>query len=285
MLKRLAIAALLILVYIQPLNPQAPRQPSAHPANTQTQQQPESPTLNGAMVNNQVTCDICKKEDSIAQQDSDKWVIRGFWVNAGLTVITLIIAIATLLQANAAKMQAKAQMDADRAWVLASVGGQPEEPLTGNAVKGIIPGIVWKIEIVGNTPAQILREQYRCRTVPLVNGAPGLEEMPTYLRNQNIIKEAEVFPPGHKYFMNFPLEPTPERMPVSTQMAEVIAGVRAFCAYGKIEYKDAFGRNGESQFCAIYRTRLGGIIKSPDGTDLNPPGFYIGGPKGYNHNT
>src|SRR6202034_307884 len=98
------------------------------------------------------------------------------------------------------RKQANAQMDADRAWVLASVAGQPQEPLAQNLSQGIIPGIVWQLQIVGNTPARIIRADFRCRIVdPIPNMVykPMLEATPVYLPNQG--PEGEVIsPPGEK---------------------------------------------------------------------------------------
>lgn len=204
--------------------------------------------------------------------------------NAILAIIGFFGIIAALLTLGAIRKQAKAQMDADRAWIVVSVAGQPEEPLTFPRSRAI-PGIVWKIAVTGNTPARIIEERYRCRTVPITDGKLELEKIPTYLSNANAINDPVVFAPGYEYGMNIPVEPTPDNLPTSTQMAAVISGVRAFCAYGLIEYQDAFGRSGKTQFCAIYRPRIGGTMKSPDGTDLNPPGFRISGPEGYNYNT
>lgn len=206
--------------------------------------------------------------------------------NTILAIIGFVGIIAALLTLGAIREQARAQMDADRAWVLVSVVGQPQEPLAASIVRtGNIPGIVWKIKIAGNTPAQITRARYRCRTVPMVDGKPDLEKTPTYLANEIVIAQATVLAPNDSYLVSIGHEPTPERMSVVDEMTATLSGTRAFCAYGTIEYKDAFGRSGETQFCAIYRPQLGGIIKSPDGTVLNPPGFYIAGPDGYNYNT
>ncbi len=116
MLKRWVFIAVSVLFQVQPLQPQAPSQPGDHPAQAQTQQNPEPQS---AAINNadkRQTCEECGKKYPVATDDPDKWVRRGFWLNAGLTIITLIIAIAALLQANAAKMQAATEMDADRAW-------------------------------------------------------------------------------------------------------------------------------------------------------------------------
>lgn len=190
-------------------------------------------------------------------------------------------------QTKAAEVAAKAQMDADRAWVMASVVGQPEEPLTKNLLeKTVVPGIVWQLQIVGNTPARIISEEFRCRIVdcdPDDVSKPKLEPIPVYLPNQ--VPEGQIVsPPGQKHLVSISVENDPTTALVN-KLTQLSIGHAFFVSYGKVEYEDAFKRRGVTQFCAIYRPRTGGVITSPDGTVLNPPGFYVGGPTGYNYNT
>jgi hypothetical protein len=89
-------------------------------------------------------------------------------VLAAVATVGVLIALATLRklerQTKASEESARALMNADRAWVMASVAGDPAEPLVENlATKGIHPGIVWRLQIFGNTPAKITRTQIRCR--------------------------------------------------------------------------------------------------------------------------
>ncbi len=215
--------------------------------------------------------------------DYTSWLFSLILATVGVGGVCL--ALRTL---KAIEKQANAQMDADRAWVLASVVGQPKEPLTKSVIEeGIIPGIVWQIQVAGNTPARIISEKYRCRTIPVDNTAfppkPELEPIPVYLPNTNSIDRQIVFPPGYKYAVSIPLENGSGNL--VEQMALTVSGNVVFCAYGRIEYEDAFKRKGTTQVCALYYPRRGGVIESPDGTVLNPPGFRIGGPPGYNYNT
>jgi hypothetical protein len=65
------------------------------------------------------------------------------WSNWALAALATWAGCMALRTLRAIRSQAAAQMDADRAWVLVSVSGQPEEPLTGKFIeKGQIPGIV-----------------------------------------------------------------------------------------------------------------------------------------------
>jgi hypothetical protein len=69
------------------------------------------------------------------------------------------------------------------------------------------------------------------------------------------------------------------------QVVAVSTGQAVWCCYGRIEYEDAFERKGVTQFCAVYRPQIGGVIESPNGVVLNPPGFFMDGPVGYNYTT
>ena len=111
----------------------------------------------------------CGCEDHPEAGKRPKWWYKFVAWPEGITAWALIISVGVIAyqtretrraaqaaenSATAAEQSSKAQMDADRAWVLISVAGQPEEPLTGNLIKGQIPGIVWQIQIFGNTPIQ-----------------------------------------------------------------------------------------------------------------------------------
>jgi hypothetical protein len=199
----------------------------------------------------------------------------------------LAVGVRTLL---AIERQTKAAQDGDRGWVMASVAGNPEEPLTGNLIKGIRPGIVWQLEVVGNTPVRIIRTDLRCRIVdsdPIMVFQPWLEPTPVYLPNQ--APEGQVVSsPGQKQLIVLTIEDLADPQPNVTltgRLAQLGAGFGFFVSYGRVEYEDAFKRKGITQFCAIYRSHSGGVIKTPDGTVLNPVGFHIGGPPAYNFNT
>lgn len=244
----------------------------------------------------------CNCEDQPEAGERPKWWYKFVAWPEGITAWALIISVGVVAyqtreirraaqaaenSARAAEQSSKAQMDADRAWVLISVAGQPEEPLTGNLIKGQIPGVVWQIQNFGNTPARIIREDYRCRIVapdPAMPSKPMLEATPMYLPRPDLTEDTMVLPPGQKQLISLVLEFEP-----NTRMMDAVApvgvGKAFFCSYGRIEYEDAFRRKGITQFFAIYYPSRGAVFKSPDGTVLNPPGFRIGGPPGYNFNT
>lgn len=209
-------------------------------------------------------------------------------LTAGLVFVGIAQALILILTICAIWGQTRANKNSDRGWILVhiSVSGQPKEPLTGNLIKDrIVPGIVWEIQVAGNTPVRIIREEYRCRVVPADKSVsppkPSLEPTPAYMPDPNFVEGQVVFAPMHRHGYLSPLESS--GTPMSDQLALVAIGDSFFCAYGRVEYEDAFKRKATTQFCAIYHP--GGGIQSPDGTTLNPSGFRIGGPPGYNYNT
>jgi hypothetical protein len=190
--------------------------------------------------------------------------------------------------AQASERSARAQMDADRAWVIVSVHGQPEHPLTKQLFLGVIPDLVLELQVFGNTPAKITSEKIRCHVVGAKDTTlppkPTLDLTPDYSQCREFADGPVTLPPGHKFLRNICLEFV-SGADVMAQVVAVAHGQAVWCCYGKIEYEDAFKRKGVTQFCAIYRPQMGGVITSPNGVVLNPPGFYMDGPSGYNYNS
>lgn len=207
-------------------------------------------------------------------------------------LVAILMSVRTLRtierQTKTAEVTATAQMDADRSWVLVSVAASPDEPLTGNLIKGIVPAIIWKIKVFGNTPVRIIRSEYRCRVVdshPDNAFAPHLEPKPVYFPSK-APEGLIVYPPGHEELRIVQLEPDPNpNIKYMDRLSHVSTAFNFMCAYGRIEYEDVFKRKGVTQFCAIYKPPVGGVVTLPDGTVINPTGFHIGGPQGYNFNT
>lgn len=200
------------------------------------------------------------------------------WSNWALAALALWAGCLALKTMRAIQKQAKAQMDADRAWILASVHRQAGNP--DSVLDAAMGGVICQIEVVGSTPARILSEKYRYRSVPAVAGAvrltPELEKFPVYPPGTERRKNP-IFLTSGKFSTHVRLENVPN-------LTEIQIGRAVLCAYGRIDYEDAFGRKAFTQFCAIYQPRHGSIAISSD-TGVNFGGFYVDGPKGYNHNT
>lgn len=218
---------------------------------------------------------------SVPQKD---WYDKAsVWINLIPALIGAAISICTL---KAVQKQVKTQQDASRGWIVASIKGQPEEPLLENyKKKSVFPGILWEISCVGNAAVTILEEQYRCRIVPRDdNGSyfpkPVLEHTPTYPAPSQFVGQ-QVYAPGTSILRLSTLEIDSIN---EKELLLVEEGEKVMCAYGRIAYKDGVGRKAISQFCAVYRRPAGVGFKSPDGTPLTNFGFVIDGPGGYNFN-
>jgi len=202
-----------------------------------------------------------------------RWYLRGTLLGITGAVFGVVVLI----------RQTKALMDSERAWVLAIAVGNPQIPLYDPKNPGYTPGIVYLIEVSGKTPARIIRERFRCRIVPAIQGSqplqPQLEKRPVYKSDSGMFEGAVMYASGYKYHLSVPLESGPM---TATEFADLTNGRSVLCAYGCIEYRDAFKRKGKTQVCAIYHFSFGGVITSPNGIVLNPPGFRIGGPRVYN---
>ncbi len=184
---------------------------------------------------------------------------------------------------RAVQLQAAAQMDSDRAWILVSVGTQSREPHA--VLNAVMAGVFCEVAVVGNTPARILSEKYRYRVIPQVKGAAGLtpelEKVPVYLPENEVRNNPIFLAPGDKSPRHVQLE-APRDWGEAVATISLLQSV--LCVYGRIEYEDAFKRHAVTQFCAIYYPRLGSVTLE-NHTEAKIGGFGIDGPEGYNYNT
>jgi hypothetical protein len=194
---------------------------------------------------------------------------------AKVSVVQTVILILTIFSIVG---QTRANKNSARAWVTANAVGNPSEPINR---PGYTPGVVYQIEISGNSPAKIVRERFRCRIVPAIDDQPLLEKAPTFTSEKGMYPEV-IRPAGNKYHIPVSLESGPI---TDQQWSDLGDGKAILCAYGCIEYEDTFKRPRYMRVCCIYHTGDGGVIESPTGIRLNPPGFRRGGPKGYNKYT
>ncbi len=236
---------------------------------------------------------VAKSDDGKANDNTDKPCEPPIWakyvtfpegVGAWAVIITLFViawqSIETRTAAQAAALSAQAQMDADRAWITSNAIGNPIQPLN---TPNYTPGVVYRIEVGGNSPAKIVRERFRCRMVPAIARnnpiKPLLEEAPTFLSEEGMFPANVVRLAGSKYDISVNLESGPLS---SVEWDDLCNGKKVLCAYGCIEYEDIFKRPRYTRVCCIYHFGLGGVFASPDGTILNSPGFRLGGPIAYN---
>lgn len=195
---------------------------------------------------------------------------------------------AAMHSADAAWLSAQAVMNAERPWVLVKRIGNPQS-WYDPTMPSYFPGMVLEFNVYGKTPARVLNADFKLHPVPAKPGVippePDLPAIPDYRsgsRNPEIPKGGRVLPPDESFTIRLRLDPPTltEEQWLKLRDSETI-----MCAYGFIEYKDAFNRGGNTCLCYVYDFAWGGVITSTDGTVLNPPGFRLGGPSAYHETT
>ena len=149
--------------------------------------------------------------------------------------------------------------------------------------------MVLEFHVYGKTPARVINADFRLHPVPAKVGVkppePDLPASPAFqngTRNPEIPEGGRLLPPEQAFTIRLRLDPPTltEEQWVKLRDSETI-----MCAYGFIEYKDAFNRDGRTRLCYVYDFAWGGVITSTDGTVLNPPEFRLGGPSAYHETT
>ena len=190
MLKRRAIVALLIMLQVHPLQAQAPTQPSDHVVHSQGQQKPGSQPTAMNYANTFTSGENAGKQYSLTTQDPDRWVRRGFWINAVLTLITLFLAIATLMQAVAAKHGAKAALlnaqaviNAERPWLLENI----------TRIKDSDREWIVSMRNAGNTPADVVDGYWCASTLSGDFNLPAEFRRSLFLLQNTVIVKTDSF--------------------------------------------------------------------------------------------
>lgn len=232
------------------------------------------------------------QEETAQSQEKMQWFYVLISWPEGITAVALIVTLGAIVwqssetrrAAEAALSQGRAQMDADRGWVLIEGIGNPRVPLFVSG-SPYVPGIVYRVKVFGNTPVRIGRERYRCRIVPAIPGSkppqPQLEKIPQYTAEFDRFS-GSISPPGYSYAMSVGLE---SGILTEDSFTALKNRETFLCCYCSIQYADIFGREAITQSCQIYDFELGGVFQSPDGTKLNQEGFREGGPPEYRHTT
>jgi hypothetical protein len=215
------------------------------------------------------------------------WCPAG-WIERANASSTMVIAFFAFVTAVFVFVQASSEQQEQRAWVLVKRTGDPERWYAPDK-PGYFPGMVFEFNVFGETPARVIASQFVLRPVPAKEGVkppePDLPAIPDYgprFIDPEIPAQGRLLPPDAGFQVRIRLDP-----PTMTeeQWEKLRDGKTIMCAYGFIEYKDAFGWRRKTRVCYIYEFKWGGVITAPDGTVLNPPGFRVGGPPAYNEAT
>jgi hypothetical protein len=286
MLKNLGIVVALILLQVTPLHPQTPTKPDDHQQNAQRHQNPESSSTIINTLDNHVGCGECSKKKTVPPQDPDKWVRRGFWINFGLVIITLVIAGTSFFQASAAKLSAKAVMLSERAWLLPDgekIGMLtliPSDSQTNPRKFPVACSIVLKN--CGNTPAFAIKWEFELRMGESKEIPPSFD---IYKDKSTLSMEGQTpFPigPGWPGYAQAAL--SPQEYISTAEKAEIDAGTKHVWLCGIVQYRDVFehrrflrtrGNLHETKVCLRYMARSDGSAGM----------WVLGGPSGYNQAT
>jgi hypothetical protein len=178
-------------------------------------------------------------------------------------------------------------MNAERAWILITRVGDPIA-LYLEDNPAYIPGIVYEFKVTGHSPARIIRQGFRFHPVRKKPGDKAEPDLPLVPDYGDRTKSTDI-PEGGRLIAAetvFTIRDALESVHLSIdEFQELRDGAKIMCAYGFLEYKDAFERTAETRFCYVYDFQWGGVMTAPDGTVLNPQGFRLGGPPQYNKAT
>ena len=330
MLRSLAVAAV-VLASLE-ISAQSPRQPGKQPNHAQSNQSeshyvlPPSPSQ--GPINQAVTID---HEDKGEEARDHSKTQTGYWeeafsppyaANWALVLIGLLaagLAWFTLRRiadqaksgrdaANAAKdgaeaalLNAKAVMNAERAWVDVRIYYQPT--LEEMRKAGGILGVTFKFINTGRTPAKIARSYIRAIVVDSLDPTkipviPKLEDEPVYGaegKESQVARKGDIWLPRNRFHFLVPIDK--DRL-FGQEFAAWRVGETVLCIYGFVEYLDAFQMSVEelnsaqtprhvTRFCYVYQFRREGgtLTNEKTGKSLFPAAFCVGGPEAYNRVT
>jgi hypothetical protein len=209
------------------------------------------------------------------------------WAECLNAISASIVAIFAVVMALLVIRQIRTARKTDRPWILVTDIGNPTSLYMPGT--GYIPGVVYRLKVLGNTPARIVNYGFRFHPVskktPTEPAEPDLPEIPNY-GNQTRIQEIPMTGRTVATGMVIDVRSRLESIQLSAEeFEELKRGDKIMCAYGFIAYKDVYGNGHKTQFCYVYDFAFGGVNTAPDGTVLNPAGFRRGGPDNYNAET
>jgi hypothetical protein len=199
----------------------------------------------------------------------DRWDYAYITASLLIAIATLVLAGTAWTQAKAAKVSAiaaklgaEAQINAERAWMVAKMEDLPSEFVPDQTLR-----VVCHVRNMGKTPALLCAKGERKELQDSKYSLP--DRPPTY---ENLIRwdSGAILPPQSEIVVFFYL--------FSNETSFVYNGERALWIHGFIEYRDAFDKPHETRYCFRYFPRLGG-------KDTATVGFYPDGPAIYNRAT
>jgi hypothetical protein len=223
-----------------------------------------------------------QKESPSAQAEPD-YAALGFWVNLGLTVITLLIAIAALIQANAAKLGAKAVLRSERAWLL--LDGElmhppfliPIEHQSAPQKRPVHCELA--LRNCGNTPASAIDWQFELQI-----GDSAEMPVSAEIYERKPLKESLTpFPIGQDRLGWAFAELSPQKYINAADAEAINAGIKFLWLCGVARYHDVFEqRMWSNWFRRVTETHQTRVCLRYASFGSNSGRWVLGGAKGYN---
>jgi len=202
--------------------------------------------------------------------DAPKWYATFEHADGMLVIVGFITCMVigwqtmqTRKAANAAMLSAKAALDAERAWLLVTVGKLDKIDPKPNAVE-----IMWispRVTNEGKSPAWMSRMRLRAQQFPSMKDIPS---EPVYEAEGTMHFDGEATLPS-----GASVAPLRVGLPV-TDFIAIRQGGSFLYVYGIIDYLDIAKRPCTTRFCFLYHV--------PGGYNPIPEGFVFGGPTAYN---
>lgn len=280
MRKRLIFRLALVFVLFQ-IAPEVPllardKNDSASHADNARTQNPVSPQAIVQQINSPQGQQKERQQGSVSSHAPLDYVAWGFWVNLTLTAITFLIALASLIQARAAKLGATAVLRSERAWLLLD-GDKVGMPYLSSKTR---PYCSLALRNCGNTPAQAIDFQFELQMGDSAEVPPSFE-----IYSRGVPKDSLTpFPIGQDRLGQataglMPEEPLTESVRTEIREGKKIIWLCGVARYHDVfEQKQRFKRRKEEHHtfvCLRYRAMADG--SSGD--------WVLGGPPGYNKAT
>jgi hypothetical protein len=224
-----------------------------------------------------------QQKDPPATQGTPDYVAWGFWVNFGLTAITLLIAIAAVIQASAAKLGAKAMLRSERAWLLLDgekIGMPFLHSVEQQGPQKTPVHCRIALKNCGNTPATAIDWQFELQLGDSAKTPPCFD----IYKREPPKDRLTPFPIGQDSHGHASAVLTPQENVSNSQMTDIWDGKKVLWLCGKARYYDVFAqkrwlkRRPEEHYtfvCLRY-------ICAPNGANGQ---WVLGGPSGYNKAT
>jgi len=219
------------------------------------------------------------REGTALKQEGLDYTFWAFVINGVLALVTVVIAIAGIIQALAAKEAANIATNSQRSWIVED--GIDDPDLTG----------VWiaratcHFKVFGSSPVRVTEAKFRFHVVKSRSLAkrnlkePDLPENPDYGELDTLASNPQmgkVYSPGDE----FAVVPMLDGLFFEDgDLAAIKAGEKFLCIYGFMRYRDAFSRS------KIRETRFSYVHGEQHPLGLDKRQFITGGPPAYNEVT